>query len=570
MPPKGRATASTRSKKSNATSQQRTAARAPRRTSTTSASSKKRAAPEDEELRSKRARTSLLNVPPAAIPALHVSDMAEGLVGIRTMGAIYATQGGVPVSSGTEVVARKLFVWGTGEAGQLSLGGPDDENINKLTKPKPFGNKALSQQTDAGELGVGGATQIAAGGMHTLVIDAHGRILSCGSDDHGTLGRQYRASSDESEDDFYYVLHPVESISPNGQDVPVPENGKPIRFRATRVAASDGCSVALDAEGRLVAWGHFKDGEGKVCFADTDEDGAPKEQWFPSPIPTLEHERFAQVACGENHILALTLDGRVYSWGLNSMSQLGRFANQYHIRARFSKRDPPASMILTPGVISELKNIVHIACGLNASFAVDAEGRVYAWGLNTRGQTGTGLKKDKVTRPTRVKALEPAHLGGARVVQIAGGEFHTAFLLSNGHVWICGDGDEGKLGLPATHPAMASADGSPVQLRTPVHVPMPMPPSYACAAAKTADGATRVIGIAAGMRFTFALAAEGTLYSWGTTSDEAMGQPAEEWGNDQSKDTPTAVPMPGEPGAWAIAAVATAGQHSLALAVRAP
>ena len=574
MPPKGSRApdsraAATRSRKSDAAPQRRAAARAPRRTSTAPAS-RKRAAPEDREATPKRARSSLLNEPPTAIPPLTAGDIAQGLAGRRTMGALYATQGGVPASSGEEVVPRKLFVWGTGEAGQLSLGGPDDDNINKLTKPKPFGNKALSQQTDAGELGVGGATMIAAGGMHSLVVDAHGRILSCGSDDHGTLGRQYRESSDESEDDFYYVLRPVDGVSPTGKGVPAPENGQVLRFHATRVAASDGCSVALDAEGRLVAWGHFKDGEGKVCFADTDEDGAPKEQWFPSPIAALDHERFAQVACGENHILALTLDGRVYSWRLNSMSQLGRFANLYHIRARFAKRDPPASMILTPGVIAELKNIVHIACGLNASFAVDADGRVFAWGLNTRGQTGTGLKKDKVTRPTRVKALEPAHLDGARVVQIAGGEFHTAFLLSNGQVWICGDGDEGKLGLPSTHSAMASTDGAPAQLRTPVHVPMPMPPSYASDSAKTAEGGTRVIGIAAGMRFTFALAAEGTLYSWGTTSDEAMGQPADVWGEDQSKDTPTAVPMPGEPGAWAIAAVATAGQHSLALAVRAP
>ena len=97
-------------------------------------------------------------------------------------------------------------------------------------------------------------------------------------------------------------------------------------------------------------------------------------------------------------------------------------------------------------------------------------------------------------------------------------------------------------------------------MRTPVHVPIqsdsPEPAS--------------IVGIAAGMRFTFALAASGVLYSWGTTSDEAMGQPAESWGDDQSKTTPTPVPMPGEPGAWTIASVATAGQHSLALAVRAP
>ena len=496
-----------------------------------------------------------LNVAPAPVPALHTDDLAHANAGRHTMGAVFATRG-VPVAGAGDVVARKLFVWGTGEAGQLSLGTPDEDNINKLTKAKPFGNKSISQQTDAGTLGIGGAEMIAAGGMHTLVLDSNGRVLSCGSEDHGTLGRTHREDSDMTEDEDYYELRPVDGLSQNGKD----------RFRATRVAASDGCSVALDEKGRLVAWGPFKDGEGKVCFSDTDADEAPREQW--TPVPLLEHERFAQVACGENHILALTLDGRVYSWGLNSMSQLGRFANMYHIRARFTKRDPPASMVLTPSTIPELHRIVHIACGLNASFAVDADGRVYAWGLNTRGQTGTGLKKDKVTRPTRVRALEPSHLDGARVVQVAGGEFHTAFLLSDGQVWICGDGDEGKLGLGSSHAAM-QADGVP-QLRTPVHVPFPVPPEHATDAGKSVSGATMIIGIAAGMRFTFALAADGTLYSWGTTSDEAMGQPAAEWGDDQSKETPTAVPMPGEPGAWSVASVATAGQHSLALAVRAP
>lgn len=579
MPPKGRSlhpthmsAASTRTRKSTGSTSTRASSTTKRASMGSSASSRKRVAPEGEDTKGKRMRTSTLNVAPAPVPALHASDFEAGKAGVRSMGALFATQQALSSTTSDHVVARKLFVWGTGEAGQLSLGGPDDDNINKLTKPKPFGNKALSVQTDAGELGVGGAEMIAAGGMHTLVIDANGRILSCGSDDHGTLGREYRESdASVDEDECYYVLRPVDGISPDGKNAAPGKDGRVVQFRATRAAASDGCSVALDAEGRLMTWGHFKDAEGKVCFSDTDANGAPKEQWSPVALAALENERFAQVACGENHVLALTLDGRVYSWGLNSMSQLGRFANIYHIRARYEKRDPPASMLLTPAVIPELKNITHIACGLNASFAVDADGRVFAWGLNTRGQTGTGLKKTTVTRPTRIKALEPSHVGGAHVVQIAGGEFHTAFLLSNGQVWICGDSDEGKLGLPSTHEIFQNAqDGSPVLLRSPVQVPMPQPPSHASANAKNVDGSTSIIGIAAGMRFTFALAADGTLYSWGTTSDEAMGQPAEQWGEDQSKATPSPVPMPGEPGAWSIVSVATAGQHSLALAARAP
>ncbi|WFD04370.1 hypothetical protein MOBT1_003077 [Malassezia obtusa] len=543
------------------------AARATSRTTrrTSAAPSRKREAPADAPSAAKRARPApTLNTPPAPVPPLHAPDLSGGRGAAHTMGMLVNTQGAPEHEKGA-VVARKLFVWGTGEAGQLSLGGPDDDNLNKLAKPKPFGNKGVSQQTDAGEFGEGGIEVIAAGGMHSLVIDAHGRILSCGSDDHGTLGRTHPADSEESEEDDYYVLRPVDGASPTGKGV-AGSDVQVRRFRATRVAASDGCSVALDAHGALLAWGHFKDGEGKVCFADTDADGAPKEQWSPVPIAALDGEQFAQVACGENHVLALTLDGRVYSWGLNSTSQLGRFANLYRIRAQFTKRDPPAEMLLTPATIPELKRIVRIGSGLNTSFAVDADGRVFAWGLNTRGQTGTGSTKDKVTRPTRVKALEPAHLGGAHVVQITGGEFHTVFLLSDGRVYICGDGDEGKLGLPSTHPATAQGADP---LRTPEAVAFPAPPEYAQKAA-TRDGETHIVGVAAGMRFTFALAADGTLYSWGTTSDDAMGQPAAEWGADQSKSTPTAVPMPGEPGAWSVVSVATAGQHSLALAARAP
>ena len=536
----------------------------PRQSSATDA--RKRARTSGEQPVAKRARREAdeletLNAPPAPIPPVHESDIADGR-------AVRVSQGELPEARSSDVVARKLFVWGTGEAGQLSLGGPDDDNINKLTKSKPFGNKGLSVQTDAGELGTGGAELVAAGGMHTLVIDANGRILSCGSDDHGTLGRLHRRT-DESEDEGYYVLHPVDDMSPSGRGVTASGEIGAVRvFRATRTAASDGYTVALDAEGHLVCWGHFKDAEGKVCFSDTDEDGAPREQWAPVTPEVLRDERFAQVACGENHVLALTLDGRVYSWGLNSVSQLGRFANVYHVRQRFTKRDPPASAHLTPTVIPELKNIVRIGSGLNASFAVDRDGRVFAWGLNTRGQTGVDSKKDRITRPTRVRALDAAQHDGAHVVQIAGGEFHTAFLLSNGAVFLCGDGDEGKLGLPKDHPSLANA-GTPAELRAPVQVPMPAAPSYAPAGA-TNNGQTVIAAIAAGMRFTFALAADGTLYSWGTTSDEAMGQPAEVWGDDQSKEVPAPVPMPGEPGAWTIVNVATAGQHSLALAVHEP
>lgn len=85
---------------------------------------------------------------------------------------------------------------------------------------------------------------------------------------------------------------------------------------------------------------------------------------------------------------------------------------------------------------------------------------MYGWGNNTYRQTGVsesdGGAAMKLERPTRVEALSPAHHGGARVVQIAGGAFHSVFLFSNGEVWTVGRADESECGLPEDHAEMAA------------------------------------------------------------------------------------------------------------------
>ncbi|EPQ26442.1 uncharacterized protein PFL1_06090 [Pseudozyma flocculosa PF-1] len=508
-----------------------------------------------------------LNALPLPIDPVHASDVSEGI-------AVQVSHGALPTTNRGDVLLRKLFVWGSGDCGQLGLGPTDAANPNKLTKAKPFGSKVISQMIDAGALGHGGVEVIAAGGMHSVLIDAKGSMLTTGSDDYGTLGRKHRGPADEAED-AYYSFAPVEGISPTGRGI-VPGDdggaeGDVERYRATRVASGDAVSVSLDDRGRLRSWGHFKDGEGAVCFSDSDADGCNREQWHPIPVPGTEHVQFAQVACGENHVLALTLDGQVLSWGVNVCSQLGRAANLRKASTKFTKREAPKDCLLTPAPIPGLSDCKAIFAGLSNGFAVTKSGKILAWGLNTKGQTGTGLKAPKVATPHAIAALSPARHDGAQVVSIVSGNFHTAFLLSNGEVYTCGDSDEGKLGLPSSHPALKDATASqPVVVREPQLVAFPDPPAWAPESAKTADGKTKIVALSAGMRFTLALAADGTLYSWGTTSDDAMGQPAEEEGGDQSKDTPTAVAMPGQAGAWRIMAAATAGQHSLALAVKPP
>lgn len=104
-----------------------------------------------------------------------------------------------------------------------------------------------------------------------------------------------------------------------------------------------------------------------------------------------------------------------------------------------------------------LRNIVQVAAGVYHSFAVDINGTVWAWGLNTFHQTGLtsdrGGNEDMVIVPAQVDALSPENHNGAKVVLISGGEHHSLFLFDNGEVWACGRSDSHQLGLGEDHPA---------------------------------------------------------------------------------------------------------------------
>ena len=180
-------------------------------------------------------------------------------------------------------------------------------------------------------------------------------------------------------------------------------------------------------------------------------DGVPGHspfQFKPIPLASLRRAKVqvVQVACGENHVLALTTTGHVYGWGSGQQNQLGR---------RIMSRR------LLNGLEPErlgLRNIVHVAAGVFHSFAVDVNGTVWAWGLNTFHQTGLtparGGDDDMVIVPGQVDALSPENHKGAKVVQMSGGEHHSLFLFDNGQVWGCGRSDARQLGIAEDHPAM--------------------------------------------------------------------------------------------------------------------
>jgi regulator of chromosome condensation len=253
------------------------------------------------------------------------------------------------------------------------------------------------------------------------------------------------------------------------------------------------------------------------------------------PKIALPNEQCVDVCTGNNHLLALTTTGTIFSWGAGEQGQLGRKILE---RRKIHGTNPERVVLGARG-----RRATAVGAGSFHSFAVDEEGAVWGWGLNSAGQTGTGINRadsDSIVQtPRRVLGLD-----SIRIVEIAGGDLHTLFLSADGRVFACGRSDSAQLGLPPDHPAMADTD----HVVEPVHVPFP-----------DSHEDDPVIHVSAGTRFNAAVTRNGAMYAWGEGAQGEVGIVDQE-----RVQTPTVV-VRRSGGSWAAINVSCGGQHSLGL-----
>jgi alpha-tubulin suppressor-like RCC1 family protein len=89
-------------------------------------------------------------------------------------------------------------------------------------------------------------------------------------------------------------------------------------------------------------------------------------------------------------------------------------------------------------VVDGLRDVELISAGGGHSVAVLADGSLWTWGFNDRGQLGDGTFTDNPT-PRRVEGVEGA-------VAVAAGYHHTIALLPDGTLLAWGLNDRGQLG----------------------------------------------------------------------------------------------------------------------------
>ncbi len=124
--------------------------------------------------------------------------------------------------------------------------------------------------------------------------------------------------------------------------------------------------------------------------------------------------------------------------------------------------------------------VVELAAGEAHSLALTADGSVWAWGSNDRGQLGDGSRRDR-SQPARIANL-------SNIVAIAGGTSHSVAVDSDGAVWAWGRNIDGILG-----------DGTNTDRETPVQV----------------SGLGNIVAVAAGDDMSYALRSDGQVFGWG-------------------------------------------------------
>jgi alpha-tubulin suppressor-like RCC1 family protein len=146
----------------------------------------------------------------------------------------------------------------------------------------------------------------------------------------------------------------------------------------------------------------------------------------------LASKRIKQIASSlaNTHNLAVTEDGMIFAWGKNNNGQVGDGSTL--------DRDLPAR-------VTALENhfVIQTTAGNGNSFALTAEGKIFAWGYGGTGSLGVG-DTNNYYLPTQV--YTDGVLKRKSIVKISCKYNHMLALSSDGKIYAWGENTNGKLG----------------------------------------------------------------------------------------------------------------------------
>ena len=267
---------------------------------------------------------------------------------------------------------------------------------------------------------------LAVGLNHSLAVTESGALVSWGYSEHGQCGHGI-TSSEYSTPQFVQGIGRVRNASAGSlHSLAVTEDGALYSF---------GCGTRGQLGHGTVAPGNTTT---PLCEGGYESTPSPKKVNFDFHMGGRHREHVVGTAAGINHSVALTADGRVYTWGDNEVGQLGMSECIVTIAV-------PQLVGYIGGAggfngINKTK-VCRVATGWESSFAITESGELFHWGLNRDELVVHDDIMDMDSRkyynsfPYAVQAI-----GKHVIVAVSSASTHTIAVTDRGEVYGCTNG----------------------------------------------------------------------------------------------------------------------------------
>ncbi len=338
------------------------------------------------------------------------------------------------------------------------------------------------------------------------------RLYIWGNNTFGQLGNGRMALTPESEP----TRHDAELTTPTRV---------PGSQAWSDISSGTAHSIAIRKGGTMWAWGVNPYGLGAL-----DASGNPVTV-APNPVKLPGGRGWVDVETSDSYSLAIQNDGSLWAWGNNSSGQLG-------------VGDTEPRFTPTP-VGSDRDWVSIVATPSGTSFALKADGSLWAWGNNSSGALGTGtIDDDPHPTPNRIPGTWRSVSAGGRLTT------HVLAVADDGRLYAWGQNCRGQLGLGA-----APVDASQWQCVNDFH-PQPTQVGTKADWVRAVAGSTPIDG-----GFSMAIDSAGSLFAWGDNIAGGLGLGTSSTTGDALRASPTLV---GEPGGWSKVALG----YGFAVAIR--
>nr|XP_027224297.1 LOW QUALITY PROTEIN: serine/threonine-protein kinase Nek8-like [Penaeus vannamei] len=262
-----------------------------------------------------------------------------------------------------------------------------------------------------------------------------------------------------------------------------------------QVACGDGFMACVTNRGILLTCG--KGSSGSLGHGNTSN----VEQL--RIVESLLSISVKEVACGSSHVVALSVDHQVFSWGCGDNGRLGIGSRKTQLW--------PHQIELPQVPDSSQYKVTGIEAGEDCTFLVTTEGVLFASGSNRSNKlcvdetdlAGCETLKQVEDVATFV-AVCSKPLANAALAQVAAGKHHSLFVTESGEVFTSGSNAGGQLGHEGAH-----------NPRVPRRVMEPLSRS-------------QVVKVACARDLSLAVTEDGRVFSWGGGEAESEPSPPKE------------------------------------------